>query len=642
LLYGGDRMVKAVNIHQPYVYLDYLQSNYPATWDAAVAAVESINSSFNSTSAQERIQNAITFLNTFVATQRENEIKFINAKIQELNSYEINDPKFNKIRNKMELIIKNAQNGFDYQQFSSLLNEILSVEEDYKARLEFLLQSTKTEGKKEKQQRGLLVGIQREFSDTLKFLTGEKNKIRETTKDYAKIMPQVIYNYVKNHQKDLNFNSPTELAGGLLKIQLNFRQWLEKNKKLRNPEGDTLKERIENLEKEFESFMKIDEQTTRLSILTSDEAKKFAKIFNFSSPTKTENKHIDFFINPQILTEIQDINSPPTVVFTSDITSNRLAEITSLAFEKFDFGKGTGAINMGNDAILGHISASYELGDNSAVKSSLENFIDDLAQITKDFADERKDRDNYLAYNALMNYEITERFKKLDNDLSNIKNESQNFIIHETTKYYETIEKGSKKGAKGKEIEGFSGRSLSILNYIDVMRNIDLDFGIDPDSWYFSALNLGEHSPANGMRDQLSKIFSIAASLIMFDDATIMVQEAVGELTFSNISNLHLYNLQGLYFPASYIIQETANYLMGLSDTTNAATVSISIPKNAYKDYANHYGQKEKSQKMKDFLKLSSDERWEKMKAVMASQTKVSIHFFLNFQNFIAGMKTIG
>lgn len=632
-------MVKPVNIHLPYVYLDYLQINHPSIWNDAVAAVKSINGEFNSTTAEERILNSITFLNTIAAQQRQNEINFINTKIQELEDKSLDIPELNKIKHDMAQLIYDASTkGFDYQEFSRLLNEVISTENEYKARLTTLLQNMKNQEKRTEKNQGLLIGIEREFSDTLKFLTNGKKALRNNTKDYSKIMPHIIYDYIHDHQKDLKFNSSSELAASLLKIQLDFRRWMESQELLKNPIGEELNDRINFLREKFQNFMRLDEQNTRLSIIDSNEAQKLVKIFNLSNNSKTSNKSIEFSIDSKSFSDITPMM--PTVVFNSNIKSNKLAEIISLALNKFKFGRGTGSINMGNDAILGHLTASYKF-DNKEMEEKLENTIDEIFEATRTFANARQDRDNYLSNNALMNYEIEEALKKLDQDLNSTATQQKAFIIHESTKYYETLEQESNNRNKSREFLGFRGRSLSILNYIDVMRNIGLDFGVDPDSWYFAALNLGKHSPAKDMRGQLERIFCIAASLIMFDDVSVIAQEAVGTLTFSNVTNLHLYNLQGLYFPASYIIQETAYYLQGISTATNPATVNITVPDNNYKDYADHYTKKERHTKMSNFLKLDSDERWEKMKAIMASQTKVSIHFFLNFQNFISNISKL-
>ena len=59
-------MFKPVNIHQPYVYFDYLQETHPFIWDAAITIIKSIQSTFNSQTAQERIQNAIIFFEKLI------------------------------------------------------------------------------------------------------------------------------------------------------------------------------------------------------------------------------------------------------------------------------------------------------------------------------------------------------------------------------------------------------------------------------------------------------------------------------------------------------------------------------------------------------------------------------------------------
>ena len=144
----------------------------------------------------------------------------------------------------------------------------------------------------------------------------------------------------------------------------------------------------------------------------------------------------------------------------------------------------------------------------------------------------------------------------------------------------------------------------------------------------------------------MEEIFTIAAGIIMFDDFATIVKEGMGQLDFSNLHNIHLYKLQSLYFPASYIIQETANFLeFGLAE--NPAKAVISVPINIfeierYEDLRKLYNKRGKTWKEKAKGQIdkynaenSTIEQWNMVKNYMATETKVSINFFLNFQNFI-------
>lgn len=192
---------------------------------------------------------------------------------------------------------------------------------------------------------------------------------------------------------------------------------------------------------------------------------------------------------------------------------------------------------------------------------------------------------------------------------------------------------------------------MSIMNYIDTMASISYDFGItDPDLWKFVGINLSRHTVAEGCASPMEEIFTLAAGLIMFDDFSAIVKEGMELLDFSNLYNIHLYKLQSLYFPASYILKETADYLefcLGENPAKAVITVPFNIYEiNNYADLNRLYGIKNKSskswqqmeQRRNKYLNAntSTDEKWEMVKDYLATETKVSINFFLNFQNFIS------
>ena len=634
--------IPQVSIENPYVYFDYLQNTHPSTWDSAIATVQSINGKFNSFEAQEKIENAISFLNTIANSQRQGEIAFVQNKINEIRNITkiIKSQELQELTSQLEQILNNYETGFDYKKFSSILNKVLSLENEYKNRLETLKKNFEKNSSRNKNP-GLLVDIQNEFLSLIKLLNNEKKEVSKSSQKDSKLSPQVIYNFIIKNASNLNYLDANSFSAGLLKIQIDFRKFLEKYNLSNEKEiGKNYNERIDILNKKFQEFYKNSDyaQLFFSGKIDNSELQKLSKIFGFQDNLtelgKSKKKNISFnFPNLNFTSDV------PNFTFTSDITDQSIAEKMSLLEGHFIAGYHTGSINMGDDAILGYISAEYPSEQKKEAINKIDSAISAIVKAEKEFADERQYRERYLSANLDMNTKIEEALNILDKELGSLG--TQGFIIHESNKYYETIESG-KSGRYNKKtnsyMSGFSGRSLSILNYIDVMRNIGLDFGIDPDSWYFLALNLGEHSPGNGMTNMLEEIFSIAASLIMFDDINVIVKDAAGLLNYSNLTNLHLYRLQNLYIPASYIIQESVNYLKGISNANDAATANILVPKNPYSDYYHSFSKKSRDQKFSNFLNMDSEKKWNTVRDFISSQTKVSIHFFLNFQNFISGL----
>lgn len=145
--------------------------------------------------------------------------------------------------------------------------------------------------------------------------------------------------------------------------------------------------------------------------------------------------------------------------------------------------------------------------------------------------------------------------KQLDTLNEDLQDIGKGFILHETTKFYQTLEKGYWYNNN----KGFSGREMSLLNYIDAIGQFGKSFGINTNWLKFAAYNLSPNALGSGLKAPLESYFAIMAGLIMFDDFAIIAQEVTEGLQYSNVEAVHLYSLQGIYFPASYFLQETYN-----------------------------------------------------------------------------------
>jgi hypothetical protein len=148
----------------------------------------------------------------------------------------------------------------------------------------------------------------------------------------------------------------------------------------------------------------------------------------------------------------------------------------------------------------------------------------------KDFVNVRNQKEKVLEANKKMNIQIENTLKQLDKTLAELDPNSKAFIVHESDKYYKEMAAGYEKSQRT-GFKGFHGRSIAILNYINIMASLSEDFGIgNVDLMKFVAYNLPEHSPGAGMESSLEQIFTYAAGIIMFDDVAVAVKEAKGTL----------------------------------------------------------------------------------------------------------------
>lgn len=135
---------------------------------------------------------------------------------------------------------------------------------------------------------------------------------------------------------------------------------------------------------------------------------------------------------------------------------------------------------------------------------------------------------------------------------------------------------------------GFHGGSLggggtpeNVINNIEAMYELGGISPIDKDLLLFAAINCGPDGFAKGLKEDLANYLLGGAAMIMFDDgftaANAFLDRMKQEFSFS-IPSLHLYRLNGIYIPASYIysnIHKNLQQVYGLLSTeTNLSNIN--------------------------------------------------------------------
>ncbi len=641
-------MAQPVYIKQPYVYMDFLQETNPDIWNQAVNVVNDFNAQTSSFTSSERMQNAIEFLRIVAEKQRIGEMAFVKNKIQELKKEKsVSTKKIKRYEKRLAELITNIEKGigFDYEEFTSILNEISISEEAMQGRIRALMKNLKSQEEGGKKTQGVLENVGKEIKNVITALKTENQNIKKTKRSYIDIMPRVLRDYMEQHKTELSGLTTKELTAWIIRTTVKFRQYIETNNNgkfltdfTKTKQYDARKTALENT---FESFIKV---SNPFNIDKKDKELLDEIAISFFQPNISEEE--------KLKKKYQIIENPfsdlavPEIIFNFDLLDYSISEkVSQLLYRMGPNFKASGASNMADDALIGSLSASINMEYFDELNKSIDNTLLLLDKATKDFSDVRKNRAEYSNNLKKLNNEIENILTDLNTQLK-VKKET-GFVIHESDKYYQSIEHGM-RGSRPGEF-GFHGRTMAIMNYIDTMASISADFGIgeqDRDLWKFIGINLSKHTVAESCKSSMEEIFTIAAGIIMFDDFATIVKEGMGQLDFSNLHNIHLYKLQSLYFPASYIIQETANFLeFGLAE--NPAKAVISVPINIfeierYEDLRKLYNKrgktwKEKAQGQIDKYNAenSTIEQWNMVKNYMATETKVSINFFLNFQNFI-------
>ena len=313
--------------------------------------------------------------------------------------------------------------------------------------------------------------------------------------------------------------------------------------------------------------------------------------------------------------------------------------------------------NVATDVITYTISWDHNI-NTSELDTLVRSIGNEFGQIlTIATSEKNANKTNLISSINTMQNNVDDLIQKAESQLNNIEGfdpEKNNvFIFHESLKLYSTAETGRGLHA------GFGGRNMNILSYIDYLSSassVGVENNIDRDTLAFFARNMINGAVAEQHKKPLEAYLAIYAGMIMFDDVIAMAREAVTSLQNNSnntvggkIKQVHLYNLNGIYVPASMI-------LTYLSDSLNTAnqeiiaemmTVSIKttdISKGFQGKKSSKYSEiKNKNKKIYDSFNTAladgsdrlTEADWDAVSSLAVNNTKVQITFLASFEAFI-------
>lgn len=271
----------------------------------------------------------------------------------------------------------------------------------------------------------------------------------------------------------------------------------------------------------------------------------------------------------------------------------------------------------------------------SNLQASLLKPIKRIETLMTDYdAQKRKDRnDSREKAHKKMNKEIHRQVKILEKELKDNKLKIDNlFVYHESIKLY--------KSAETNELSTFKGRDMIILNYLDELYTAN---GLaqlslpQKESLEFLALNLSSAAVGSEYKSTLENYLSIFAGLLMFDDIYNMAKEADKMLKkaspYKTVKQIHLYNLNGIYVPASMILTYIYTTMKQVEDAIDdglAATVQI-----------NEAGATQAANAYLETRPVPIKPEWKKLGDAASSGTKIRIIFLSNFVQLISELNEL-
>ena len=254
--------------------------------------------------------------------------------------------------------------------------------------------------------------------------------------------------------------------------------------------------------------------------------------------------------------------------------------------------------------------------------------LNGLGQTITDYITEhRKDRfDERVNLETAMTDQLKSYIKLLDEQAEKF-NIDNLFVYHESLKLYKTAQVG--------QSQGFHGRDINIMTYLDKMYSANNAAGLslpERKELGFLALNVSSLTVGNenGLKGTLEEFFSIFAGLLMFDDVQLMAQEAATTLsqTSGKTKQIHLYNLNGTYVPASMILSFTYTTMKSIGEAAQNGLAAKATVSTAKADQA-----------IRSYLSTRPRplrEQWPIVANQVSSGTNVRITILSSFSNLIA------
>ncbi len=640
-------IIPPVDINDPYVYLDTLIGTNSSYW---TDATEQINTFINNNDvskneeALNRLQNARKYLFDIAASERRKEMLLLEKKYESLKKQNNNNPQLEKLCELIEQYKNDPSHGIDYIQYTRLLNKVLQDNNNFSSRLKAL---TNTNGDN---QIALLEDAEAELQQMYKKLTSSKKRLQKYQTTYSKLVNDFLKSYIDNNKTQLITlfqGDDTLFPAWISKLQINFRAYLEQESTLKSINDDNENFNIyqKNLSNTFNSFMSQYMQTKNGQLTLDDKERKSLEIL-------AKNMNIKIVeditaLNPKQRQELKDLIELPILNTSNNPNKHMYIKVSTTKYysiaERLNIILPTqiqhfiqsGGSNMGDDAI-GAITFFPENTDTEVQKEidAIDEKLKTIDTLISAFAKQRSDRKKFITNFNEFNTNLLNTLKQLDEEIND-----PIFIFHESDKFYLGAEANY---AGSSAFQGFSGRTIAFNNFIDMVQNLDKFPNVveNANLYRFVVINLGENSPGanTNAKSIMENIFSHVAALLMFDDAVLTVQESVKEISFTNITNIHLYRLQSIFVPASYILEQTASHLADINNTSfdNAVNVNIHVGTNKFAPGYKWIYKGKSQPKALQFFENDKDQRWSIMRDTVLSSTLVSMHFFLKFGDFIS------
>ena len=195
--------------------------------------------------------------------------------------------------------------------------------------------------------------------------------------------------------------------------------------------------------------------------------------------------------------------------------------------------------------------------------------------------------------------------------------------IHTTIKGYTGVEGTSfitEGGFKGASLGSNLNLQLNILNQLADSGGFSLG---DLQYLQFAMINAGSQMLGNFLKSSLEDYFSIFVGFLMFNDAELMFEDVsqwIKSQTISSVNDIHLYELNGVTIPSSYLLENTYQSLIKIGNDINSKVKTNTTGVKAA---------------LSTYNKGPINNDWETTATTAYNQTHLEIHFLAGFLDIL-------
>lgn len=283
--------------------------------------------------------------------------------------------------------------------------------------------------------------------------------------------------------------------------------------------------------------------------------------------------------------------------------------------------------NVAADLIVPIGSITFNSNEEN-IHNELLNLSNDISDIISDSFDAQEvatieNFNKQVEYQKNMSKQIAQKITETEKALQKIQSDCDNFFItHESLKLYRGAEEGSET------FEEFHGRKMNIMNALTKLYAAPglADNMIDSKMLITYLLNIDEQTVTHGEnKHPLETYLSLFAGLLMFDDIAEISSTAINNIVLPQnstfINQLHLYNINGIYFPLSMILNNLISQI-------TEVTMNLSLD-------ASHTAIAKIEQTLPSIPSESTSNNWNSFAQETISNTKIQIAFLSGFTAYI-------